>query len=57
MKQLKKLTRNDKEYLSRRRLNPDEWGFVSENSECYIYANRNDPSKTITRNKFTSNSR
>ena len=57
MKQLKKLTRNDKEYLSRRRLNPDEWGFVSENSECYIYANRNDSSKTITRSKFTSNSR
>ena len=52
MKQLKKLTRNDKEYLSRRKLNPEEWGLVSEDNENYIYAKKYNPSEHLVRPKY-----
>lgn len=53
MKQPKKLTREHKEYLRRRKLDPTNWMLLSEDTERYIYVNKTDGS-TKERLKYDS---
>lgn len=50
MKQPKKLTRESKEYLRKRDLNPDEWMLLAEDSHKYVYITK-DTKTTLTRLK------
>lgn len=42
MKQPKKLTRDHKEYLYKRGLDPNKWALLSEDTEKYVYVNKID---------------
>lgn len=42
MKQPKKLTYFHKKYLYKKNLNPNDWALKSEDSEKWLYINKND---------------